>query len=325
MPSSLKLKTGKKYGRLQKYKVFTSAQERIFKELENRAEQPYNPPADYNTVMQSLRQPFQQGSAQQTGMNYLQGLMSQDPQAMQAFEAPYKRQFSEEILPQIAQRFSGLGALNSSGFQQALARAGEGLSERLAALHGGLGMQAAGMMPGMSQMNQQNAQGLLGGATFPERMQNQYQQQALGTQGFGYANIPAQQRQPGMGQSIMPGIGQGIGQGIGTAGSLWAMANYLPALAASSEKVKENVRPYNKGLDVVKGLEVKQFDYIKDLGGETGCVGVIAETVPEELTKNIPYNGHPEGVLSVDLYGLIGLLINSVKNLDARVQKMEAA
>ena len=35
--------------------------------------------------------------------------------------------------------------------------------------------------------------------------------------------------------------------------------------------------------------------------------------------------GTPEGVLSVDLYGLIGLLINSVKNLDARVQKMEAA
>ena len=165
--------------------------------------------------MNALQQPFQQGSAQNQGMDYLRSLINQDPQAMQQFEAPIKRQFSEEIMPQISERFAGLGMLKSGGFQQAMARAGESLSERLASLRGGLGMQATGMLPGMSQMNQQNAQGMMQGAMFPYNMQNQQQQQALGMQPFGYANIPAREQQSGMMASMMPGIGQGLGMGLG--------------------------------------------------------------------------------------------------------------
>jgi len=50
------------------------------------------------------------------------------------FAAPYRREFFESTLPGIAERFTSLGAQKSSGFQQALTRSAESLSEKLAGL-----------------------------------------------------------------------------------------------------------------------------------------------------------------------------------------------
>jgi hypothetical protein len=44
------------------------------------------------------------------------------------------RRYREEIVPQLSERFAGAGALNSSGFRQALASSGQELASRLAAL-----------------------------------------------------------------------------------------------------------------------------------------------------------------------------------------------
>jgi|LNFM01.1.fsa_nt_gb hypothetical protein len=55
-----------------------------------------------------------------------------------AFAAPYKRQFEEQTIPGISERFAGLGGLSSSGFTQSLGQAGAGLNEKLAALQQGL-------------------------------------------------------------------------------------------------------------------------------------------------------------------------------------------
>jgi hypothetical protein len=220
MPHTVKLRSGKKYGRLQPYDIYDKGQKKIYKDFIKRMGTQFQPPGEYGTMMNALQQPFQQGSAQNQGMDYLRSLISQDPKMMQQFEAPAKRQFSEEIMPQISERFAGLGALNSSGFQQSLAQAGASLSERLAALRGGLGMQATSMMPGMSQMNQQNAQGLMQGAMFPYNMQNQQSQQALGTKGFDYYGVNPQQRNQGFwgqaGSGMMGGMGMGFGGGIGS-------------------------------------------------------------------------------------------------------------
>lgn len=82
----------------------------------------------------------QVGGMGQAGGNYrlaqqrLQEQLMAGDQAYQAFAAPYLRQFQEEIIPQIAERFAGGGALSSSGFAQALGTAGAGLQEKLAAL-----------------------------------------------------------------------------------------------------------------------------------------------------------------------------------------------
>lgn len=106
------------------------------------------------------------GGAQQAlpmQMQYLQSILSQDPKMMAQFQRPAMRQFEEEIVPGIAERFTGTlgpGAQRSSAFGQQLGQAGAGLAERLAAQRAGLGMQALGGMqaltaPGLGQMTDQ--------------------------------------------------------------------------------------------------------------------------------------------------------------------------
>ncbi len=59
-------------------------------------------------------------------------------EGFEQFAAPYQREFQEQTIPGIAERFAGLGGLSSSGFTQSLGQAGAGLNEKLAALQQGL-------------------------------------------------------------------------------------------------------------------------------------------------------------------------------------------
>lgn len=119
--------------------------------------------------------------------NYFKDLFSEDPQAFEKFAAPAKREFEEQIIPGIAERFTGMGmgAQDSSGFQQSLGQAGAGLSERLAALREGLKSQGISQLQGMSG-------------------------QGLGTRAFETAVRP---RQPGFLENI-------LGPAIGAAGKI---------------------------------------------------------------------------------------------------------
>lgn len=93
-----------------------------------------------------------QGGLQQSGLDFLSSLLSGDPEALSQFQAPALRQFQEEIIPGITERFAGLGALNSSGFQQTLAQAGQRLAENLSQQRGTLGLQGlAGLQALQSQ------------------------------------------------------------------------------------------------------------------------------------------------------------------------------
>ncbi len=68
------------------------------------------------------------------GFEHILAMLTQDPEAAKQFEAPAMRQFHQEIIPSIAQRFTsqfGTGSKSSSGFRQAMAAAGAGLSEDL--------------------------------------------------------------------------------------------------------------------------------------------------------------------------------------------------
>lgn len=66
-------------------------------------------------------------------LQMLGGQVGEQPD-FETFAAPYKRQFNEQIIPGISERFAGLGGLSSSGFQQSLGQAGAGLSENLASM-----------------------------------------------------------------------------------------------------------------------------------------------------------------------------------------------
>lgn len=97
-----------------------------------------------------LRNPINQTPLYESGQNYIQQLLSNQPGAYEAFEKPYMQNFEQNIAPQIAERFAagqgyggtGGGALYSSGFQNSIAQAGANLQAQLAALRGGLQMQA---------------------------------------------------------------------------------------------------------------------------------------------------------------------------------------
>lgn len=153
---------------------------------------------------------IQQSPLFQQGSSFLQNLLSGSPEASAAFEAPYMRQFQEQTIPALAERFSGLGsgAQNSSAFQQALGAAGAGLSENLASLRSGLQMGALPQALGYAQQPISNYAGLAGQAFRP-----------------GFENI----FRPSTG-GILGGLFGGASQGLGQAGGMAAISKLLPLL-----------------------------------------------------------------------------------------------
>ena len=143
-------------------------------------------PEQLQVLMQLLEQ---LQPAQSKGLSRLKDLLEPGGgEAGDAFAAPYMRQFNEQVVPGIAERFAGMGSegsLSSSGFQQSLGQAGSRLSESLAAMREGLGQQALGMLPQFIGLGSQPT------------YQSLYQQPTRG---------------------LVPGLLEGIGQGAAKAG-----------------------------------------------------------------------------------------------------------
>jgi hypothetical protein len=106
----------------------------------------------------------------------------------ETFETPMISEFEQQIVPSIAERFTGMGAgaQQSSAFRQALGEAGAGLTERLASLREGLKMQGLGQLSSL----------LMGG---------------LGAQPFETLYRPATS---GFLGGMAPGVGQATGFGL---------------------------------------------------------------------------------------------------------------
>lgn len=152
---------------------------------------------------------YQQALKQLHGLSgYYSDLMNPQGQAYQNFKAPMMNEFQQEIMPQIGERFAGLGGLSSSGFQQTSARAGEDLSTRLAALRSGLQMQGA---QGLENLSMQ--QSTLGAMPFNALMQRL--SAALGANPVSY--LQKEQKRPGLGGQLLGRFGGALATGLGTA------------------------------------------------------------------------------------------------------------
>jgi len=152
----------------------------------------------------------------QAGSNYLQNLLGQQPQERYSqLEAPYMRQFQQETMPGIAEQYAGAGALNSSGFQNAAANAGQSLMERLASLNLGqqnlFRNQQLSALPMAQSYSQQPYNEQLGARL----LQLQRMGQGLDTQAFRYNMTPGQ---PGFLQNLSSGLGTQMGMGLGMGG-----------------------------------------------------------------------------------------------------------
>lgn len=113
----------------------------------------------HNNIINQANQFQAPGGGYDLAQNYYNNLLGGDQQeAFNQFSQPYLQQYQEQIIPQIAERFAGGGALSSSGFGQALGGAASGLQAQLAQLFSQLQSQAAGQQ--YNQYNQLSQQGL---------------------------------------------------------------------------------------------------------------------------------------------------------------------
>lgn len=156
-----------------------------------------------DNILQQLKgmkggQDITQNPNYQSGANWLQGLYN-DEDFFKNFEAPLQRQFQEETVPGLANRFAGMGSggsLGSTAFRNQLGREGSNLSTNIAALRGG--------------MQQQGVNQSLGYAQAPANQFMQMLQQAL--QPTQNAYMPPSQ---GFFGPIMAGLAGGATQGYG--------------------------------------------------------------------------------------------------------------
>lgn len=146
---------------------------------------PTQNPQQQQYIMQLL-QALQGGESNVPGLDYLQSLFSNDPNAFNEFQAPATRQFDEQIIPGIAERFTSMGAggRGSSAFNNATSMAGSRLSENLSAQRANLRGGAINQLQGYGQMAMQPS----------------------------FENIYLR-GQPGLFQSVGQGLGQAAGLG----------------------------------------------------------------------------------------------------------------
>ena len=115
-------------------------------------------------------------------------------------------------------------------------------------------------------------------------------------------------------------------------------------VSLSDETVKENIQPYTAGLNEILQLEPVNYNYIKALGEELNArnfVGLTAQSaikvMPEMKTQNTPAlsktvfdrvkretNLDPSALLGLDPSPLVYALINAVKELSGRLERLEA-
>lgn len=95
-----------------------------------------------NDIFFQLKNMMGQGGGYNNAMGWMQDFMNPDSETYQNFAQPYMRQFNEQTVPGLAERFAGMGAqgggLSSSGFGQSLSSAGAGLQENLASMRSNL-------------------------------------------------------------------------------------------------------------------------------------------------------------------------------------------
>ena len=135
-------------------------------------------------------------------------------------------------------------------------------------------------------------------------------------------------------------VGEGLtGKGddtafIGGTNGAYNEKNVITWEITSDQRIKKNIVSNNVGLEVISQIDVRNFEYrtaeeITDLPASAAIdqsgvqLGVIAQelqaVLPECVTKN------STGVLSVNTDQLIWYLVNSVKQLSAKVAELEGA
>jgi len=155
-------------------------------------------------IQQFAQGGFGQGDIQQNqgygqGQDWLNNLFGNDQGFWDKFEAPIQRNYEENTIPDLANRFASMGSggsLGSTGFRNQATREAGNLNTNLAALRGGMQQQGVNQQLGYAQQPISNWQQMLQQALTPT--QNTYQGPSTGFLG-----------------GILPGLFSGAAQGYG--------------------------------------------------------------------------------------------------------------
>ncbi len=163
-------KTGKKTGR---FKTFMRKVGRGLKEVGKGAKE-FALGKEGKLGTYDLFNPTQQAAFSQILQHALGNLGSQNQFSFDPIAKEAREQFSQQTVPSIAERFSGMGAQRSSAFPQILGQAGANLESSLASQKAQVGLQnqqqqqrmlaallELGLQPQFSSYYQQPSQGLL--------------------------------------------------------------------------------------------------------------------------------------------------------------------
>ena len=92
---------------------------------------------------------------------------------------------------------------------------------------------------------------------------------------------------------------------------------------SSDEKLKDNIKPIFAPLETLEQIKGVDFNWKKDGSKSSGVIAQDIQKVMPHLVKEVKSLDSDDSHLTVDYNGLIGLLIESVKTLSEKVEKLE--
>lgn len=113
---------------------------------------------------------------------------------------------------------------------------------------------------------------------------------------------------------------------VGWGGTIYATSTSISAI--SDQRLKENVRDLDTGLDTILALKPRRFDWKegkgKDVKDDMGFIAQEVETVLPELIGGWKAGeGEPDDLKSVKAGDLIPVLVKAIQELTARVAQLE--
>lgn len=122
--------------------------------------------------------------------------------------------------------------------------------------------------------------------------------------------------------SILHGLSAPIRVRAGGSGGVDLAPGATTWAAVSDERFKKNIQNLDYGLSEIKSLDPIRFDYIEDEGNSSARVGFIAQAVKPIIPEAV--RGSEETQYTFAATELIPVLVNAIKQLEARVAALEA-
>lgn len=263
-----------------------------------------------------------------------QRLMQQSQNAANAFQAKAFGGSRQGILEAETNRAAqetaarALTDLYSGGFNAAAQLAGQDLSfaqqaalaNQQAGLAGaGLNLQAAGQLGQLGTTQQQMAQADIAALGNVGSMQQQLAQATTDAE----RNLILEKfaLQQGALQSLAPLAGNVSSKTTSTPSGLQSLGNVLNVVGTgmtlfSDPSMKENVKPMNGALKKLSFLNGSTYNYIDD-EDETPTGGIMADDVKKVMPGAV--HSMDNGKMAVEYPKVTGLLVEAVKELDAKV------